>query len=87
MTRQRTALEAAVAVAVLAALALAAPEFGYSSRYSYDDVAVGETGRLREYDAAVTGVRLAARLPRYSDVLTTEHAFVVVGLTASGRGL
>lgn len=70
---------------MLAAVAVAAPEFGYESRYSYDDVMVGEVGRLREYDATVTGVRLVASLPRFEDVLTTEHAFVVVSLTAAAR--
>jgi hypothetical protein len=85
VSRWRTAGEAVAAVAVLAALAVAAPEFGYSSRYSYDDVAVGEVGRLREYDATVTDVRLVAGLSRYTDVLTTEHAFVVVRLTAAAR--
>lgn len=85
MTRWHTAGEVVGAVAVLAALAVAAPEFGYQSRYGYDDVSVGETGRLREYDATVTRVRLADRLPRYSDVLTTEHAFVVVDVSAAAR--
>jgi hypothetical protein len=85
VSRWRSALEAAGAVAVLAALAVAAPEFGDQSRYGFDDVAVGESGRLREYDAAVTGVRLVAALGRYEVPLTTEHAFVVVRLTAAAR--
>lgn len=85
MKRGRSTLEALAAVAVLAALAVAAPEFGYESRYGYDDVAVGQVGRLREYDATVTGVRLVDRLPRYEQVLTTEHAFVLVSLTAAAR--
>lgn len=85
MSRWRSGLEAAGAVAVLAVLAVAAPEFGYESRYSYDDVAVGEVGRLREYDAEVTGVRLADRIRRLDGALDTEHAFVVVSLDASAR--
>ena len=85
MSRWRTVLEATGAVAVLATVAVAAPEFGYESRYSYDDVTVGETGRLREYDATVTGVRLARSIPRYEDTVTTAHAFVVVSLEAAAR--
>lgn len=85
MSRWHPALEAAGAVAVLAAVAVAAPEFGYESRYGYVDVAVGETGRLREYDATVTDVRLVRRLPRYEGELVTEHAFVLVTLEAAAR--
>jgi hypothetical protein len=85
MSRWGRGLEAAAAVALLAAVAVGAPEFGYESRYSYDDVVVGEVGRLREYDATVTGVRLVRSIPRYDAVLSTEHTFVAVSLTAAAR--
>jgi hypothetical protein len=83
--RLRTALEVLGGIAVLAALTLVAPDFDYESRYTYDDVAVGETGRLREYDATVTAVRLVRSIARGEEASVTEHAFVVVTIEAAVR--
>jgi hypothetical protein len=83
--RPRTTVEVVAVVAVIAAIALVAPDFGYESRYRYDDVAIGEQGRLRDYDVTVSSVRLTRNIEKYSDALTTEHAFVVLTLRAVVR--
>lgn len=83
--RLRTWLEVLGGIAVIAALALAAPEFGYESRCRYRDVGLGEPGRLREYDATATSVRLAKSIAKYEDTIPTEHAFVLVTIEASVR--
>jgi hypothetical protein len=83
--RLRTVLELLGGIAVIAALTLAAPEFDYESRYRYDDVAVGELGRLREYDATVPAVRLVRSVALYEEAISTEHAFVVITIEAAVR--
>ena len=83
--RARTALEVFGVVAVITALTLIGPDFGYESRYRLDDVGVGEQGRLREYDVTVTTIRLAHSIEEYSEVLTTDHAFVILTVEAVVR--
>lgn len=83
--RLLSAVEAVVVVAVLAAIALVAPDSDYESRYRYDDVAIGEQGRLRDYDVTVSSVRLTKSIEKYADALTTENAFVVLTLRAVVR--
>ena len=85
MTQGRSWVEAAGALAVLAVLAVAAPEFDYESRYSYDDIELSEVGRLREYDVRITGLRLTSLLQRNQDRLETEQAFVLVRLAVDVR--
>lgn len=83
--RIRTGVEVLGGIAVIAALTLIAPDFGYESRYRYHDGGVGEPGRLREYDATATSVRLAKSIAKYEDTIHTEHAFVLVAIEASVR--
>lgn len=66
----------------IAALTLVAPEFGYQSRYRLDDTGVGEQGRLQEYEVTVTSIRLTRSIEKYSDVLNTDDAFVVLAVQA-----
>ena len=84
-SRRRAALEVVGVVAAIAATTLVAPDFGYESRYRLEDIGVGEPGRLREFDVTVTSVRLTRSIEKYSDVLTTDDAFVVLTVQAVVR--
>lgn len=82
LRRAAPLLGALVVVAVLTALT---PKFDYESRYRFDDVAVGQTGRLREYDVRVLTVRLGHSLRGSDRTVKSSAVFVVVTMEAAVR--
>ena len=66
-------------------LSTLAPDDSYENRYAVREVAVGETGRLREFDVRVGRVELAKAVMSSSGPITTAHVFVVITLEADVR--
>lgn len=80
--RRARVLPIAVALVLIGILVAITPDEDEIGRY-YVDVAVGETGANRQYEAAVTDVRLTRALLRYEGAppVTSEQVFVLVTVT------
>lgn len=74
-----------ICLALVAALSTLASDDGYENRYAVREVAVGQTGSLREFDVRVSRVALAGSIDRPSQPVATEHVFVVITLEADVR--
>jgi len=73
-------------LALVVAVAVATPDPATDVRRRWDDVGVGQWGRLQDASVRATSVRLTRAVSRsYGDPLTSEATFVVVTLEAQVR--